>query len=163
MQDIDTTLTEWAAAERDGDTAALDTLLTGDFTAVGPLGFILPKQAWLARHRPGILEAAGSLGMLSDWIVYRLSGTQVTEPSCGSSSGISRRRTSPCGSCSRAGKPFRSGAFARSAIGCGPPFRALLHVPQPGGVDQAHHGRQLPPLGDLLPVVVAQPQFVDGV
>ena len=46
------------------------------------------RLRWLARHRPAILDAAGSLGMLSDWIVYRLSGTQVTEPSCGSSSGM---------------------------------------------------------------------------
>ena len=53
MHDIDHTLAAWAAAERDGDAAALDTLLTDDFTAVGPLGFILPRQAWLARHRPG--------------------------------------------------------------------------------------------------------------
>ena len=53
MQDINAFLTEWAAAERDGDAAALDTLLTDDFTAAGPLGFVLPKQAWLARHRPG--------------------------------------------------------------------------------------------------------------
>lgn len=53
MRSIETTLAEWAAAERDGDLAALDTLLTDDFTAVGPLGFVLPKQAWLARHRPG--------------------------------------------------------------------------------------------------------------
>ena len=29
----------------------LETVLAGDFTAVGPLGFILAKQAWLARHR----------------------------------------------------------------------------------------------------------------
>ena len=28
--------------------------------------------------------------MLSDWIVYRLSGVAVTEPSCGSSSGMFR-------------------------------------------------------------------------
>lgn len=53
MQTIDTFLTDWAAAEADGDAAALDTLLTDDFTAAGPLGFVLPKQAWLARHRPG--------------------------------------------------------------------------------------------------------------
>ena len=46
------------------------------------------RLRWLARHRPDILGAAGSLGMLSDWIVYRLSGAQVTEPSCGSSSGM---------------------------------------------------------------------------
>jgi len=46
------------------------------------------RLRWLARHRPGILAAAGHLGMLSDWIVYRLTGQHVTEPSCGSSSGM---------------------------------------------------------------------------
>ncbi len=46
------------------------------------------RLRWLARHRPDILGNAGSLGMLSDWIIYRLSGVQVTEPSCGSSSGM---------------------------------------------------------------------------
>jgi autoinducer-2 kinase len=46
------------------------------------------RLRWLARHRPGILREAGSLGMLSDWIVYRLCGQHVTEPSCGSSSGM---------------------------------------------------------------------------
>jgi len=46
------------------------------------------RLRWLAAHRPDILAAAGSLGMLSDWIVYRLSGERVTEPSCGSSSGM---------------------------------------------------------------------------
>jgi ketosteroid isomerase-like protein len=55
MQAIDTFLTEWATAEQDGDTGTLEKLLTGDFTAVGPLGFILPKQGWLARHRQGDL------------------------------------------------------------------------------------------------------------
>jgi autoinducer-2 kinase len=46
------------------------------------------RLRWLARHRPDLLDQAGGLGMLSDWIVYRLSGAQVTEPSCGSSSGM---------------------------------------------------------------------------
>jgi autoinducer-2 kinase len=46
------------------------------------------RLRWLARHRPDILGNAASLGMLSDWIIYRLSGAQVTEPSCGSSSGM---------------------------------------------------------------------------
>jgi autoinducer-2 kinase len=56
------------------------------------------RLRWLARHRPDILGAAGSLGMLSDWIVYRLTGRHVTEPSCGSSSGmftLADRRWSP--------------------------------------------------------------------
>jgi len=28
----------------------LETLLTGDFAGIGPLGFTLPRQAWLGRH-----------------------------------------------------------------------------------------------------------------
>ncbi len=46
------------------------------------------RLRWLARHRPGLLASADGLGMLSDWITYRLAGVQVTEPSCGSSSGM---------------------------------------------------------------------------
>jgi autoinducer-2 kinase len=46
------------------------------------------RLRWLGRHRPDILDTTASLGMLSDWIVYRLSGQHVTEPSCGSSSGM---------------------------------------------------------------------------
>jgi autoinducer-2 kinase len=46
------------------------------------------RLRWLARHRPEILASVHSLGMLSDWITYRLAGVQVTEPSCGSSSGM---------------------------------------------------------------------------
>jgi ketosteroid isomerase-like protein len=55
METIDSFLTKWAAAERAGDTEKLETLLTSDFTAVGPLGFIIPKEGWLARHRQGDL------------------------------------------------------------------------------------------------------------
>ncbi len=46
------------------------------------------RLRWLARHRPDLLRRVHSLGMLSDWIVWRLAGVQVTEPSCGSSSGM---------------------------------------------------------------------------
>ena len=56
------------------------------------------RLRWLGRHRPDILAATASLGMLSDWIVYRLTGEHVTEPSCGSSSGmftLAARRWSP--------------------------------------------------------------------
>src|SRR5215469_4793426 len=56
MQAIGAFLTEWATAERDGETGTLETLLTSDFTAVGPLGFTLTKQDWLARHRQGDLD-----------------------------------------------------------------------------------------------------------
>ena len=46
------------------------------------------RLRWIARHRPGLFVGARGLGMLSDWIVYRLARVQVTEPSCGSSSGM---------------------------------------------------------------------------
>jgi ketosteroid isomerase-like protein len=55
MQAIEEFLTTWAAAEQAGDTTTLETQLASDFTAVGPLGFILTRQAWLARHRHGDL------------------------------------------------------------------------------------------------------------
>lgn len=53
---IEAFLSEWASAERAGDAGKLETLLAEDFTAAGPLGFILPKQGWLARHRTGDLS-----------------------------------------------------------------------------------------------------------
>ena len=46
------------------------------------------RLRWLARHRPDLLHRVHSLGMLSDWIVWRLARVHVTEPSCGSSSGM---------------------------------------------------------------------------
>ena len=36
---------------------------------------------WLGEHRPAVLDAAASFLMISDWLLYRLSGAQVTEPS----------------------------------------------------------------------------------
>ena len=56
MDAIGEFLAAWAAAEQAGDTKTLDTQLAGDFTAVGPLGFVLTREAWLARHRHGDLR-----------------------------------------------------------------------------------------------------------
>jgi len=54
-QSIDSFLSAWTTAERAGDIEKLDALLADDFYGVGPLGFILPRPAWLARHRQGDL------------------------------------------------------------------------------------------------------------
>jgi ketosteroid isomerase-like protein len=48
-------LTAWITAEQAGDVPTLDQLLTAGFYGVGPMGFILPKTAWLARHQAGDL------------------------------------------------------------------------------------------------------------
>jgi uncharacterized protein (TIGR02246 family) len=54
MTDIHTFLERWADAERSGDPTKLASLLTDDFLGVGPLGFVLPKQAWVARRDHGL-------------------------------------------------------------------------------------------------------------
>lgn len=48
---IDSFLSAWTRAECAGDIEKLEGLLADDFYGVGPLGFILPRPAWLARHR----------------------------------------------------------------------------------------------------------------
>lgn len=55
-QGIAAVLDRWAAAEADGDVEALAECLSDDFVGIGPLGFTLPKQAWLQRHGSNGLE-----------------------------------------------------------------------------------------------------------
>ena len=44
----------WAAAEQGNDAEALDGLLADDFVGVGPLGFVLGRDQWLARFGNGL-------------------------------------------------------------------------------------------------------------
>jgi ketosteroid isomerase-like protein len=51
-------VTSWAKAEESNDAAALDRLLAGDFVGVGPLGFVLGRDQWLARFGNGLENRA---------------------------------------------------------------------------------------------------------
>jgi ketosteroid isomerase-like protein len=52
--ELETTIGEWAAAEERGDVSVLEGLLAADFLGIGPVGFVLGKEAWLARFSQGL-------------------------------------------------------------------------------------------------------------
>jgi autoinducer 2 (AI-2) kinase len=56
----------------------------GDWVAITSPARLL----WLRENEPALFAAVRHLGMLSDWITYRLCGEFVTEPTAGSSSGM---------------------------------------------------------------------------
>jgi len=43
---------------------------------------------WIRNHQPEVFAAIAHMGMLSDWVLYRLTGRYVTDPSAGSSSDL---------------------------------------------------------------------------
>ncbi len=47
-----------------------------------------PRLWWIRTHQPEIYEQIAHMNMLSDWVLFELSGSLVTDPSIGSSSGI---------------------------------------------------------------------------
>ena len=47
---------DWARAELDGDVGSLEEVLADDFVAVGPRGFVLTREQWIARHETGSLR-----------------------------------------------------------------------------------------------------------
>lgn len=56
----------------------------GDWVAItAPARF-----RWIAHHDPDVFRSIAHVGMLGDWVLTRLSGEFVTDPSLGSSSGM---------------------------------------------------------------------------
>jgi len=52
--DIESLLSRWRAAESGSDRAGLDALLVDDFVGIGPVGFMLAKDAWVERLGPDL-------------------------------------------------------------------------------------------------------------
>ena len=48
----------------------------------------LPRLLWVKNKLPGVYSKIARMGMLNDWIIYRLSGVLAVEPSNGSTTGI---------------------------------------------------------------------------
>jgi len=56
----------------------------GDWVSItSPARFL-----WIREHEPEVFAATAHVGMLSDWVLYRLTGRFLTDPSCGSSSNL---------------------------------------------------------------------------
>ena len=47
-----------------------------------------PRFLWIKKHQPEIYRKAAHMTMISDWILYKLTGKFVTDPSIGSSSNL---------------------------------------------------------------------------
>ncbi len=47
-----------------------------------------PRFWWIKKHEPQILDKVSRVSMVSDWVLFKLSGKIVTESTAGSSSGI---------------------------------------------------------------------------
>lgn len=61
----------------------------GDWVSItSPARFL-----WIREHEPDTFAAIAHVGMLSDWVLYRLTGRFVTDPSSGSSSNLFDLRT----------------------------------------------------------------------
>ena len=73
------------AAELVGSGAAEEIYaLAGDWVSItAPARF-----RWIARHQPDVFAEIAHIGMLGDWVLKKLSGSYVTDPSLGSSSGM---------------------------------------------------------------------------
>lgn len=90
-EQIHALLSEWTSAERTGDADTMAALVTDDFCGVGPLGFILPRAAWLDRHRQGLAYEQFSL----DEIQIRLYGNVAVVTARNNSRGSYQGRPLP--------------------------------------------------------------------
>jgi ketosteroid isomerase-like protein len=93
----------WVDAELAGDSDALNDLATDDFILVGPLGFVLDRQQWLARYQQGDLVTSTlswhdvQLREYGDTVIAVGVHTQEAAIADSPTTGHSGPRTSPSG------------------------------------------------------------------
>ena len=58
MSDALDVVQRWTAAEAANDAEALDAVLAPNFVGIGPFGFVLERQQWLARFANGLQNGA---------------------------------------------------------------------------------------------------------
>ncbi|GHF90787.1 MULTISPECIES: nuclear transport factor 2 family protein [Amycolatopsis] len=80
----------WAAAEERGDTEVLAGLATEGFRLVGPLGFVLDREQWLARYRDG-----GLVTEKLDWSGVEVRGFGGTAIAIGVHEQVATHRGNP--------------------------------------------------------------------
>ena len=89
--EVTAALYAWAAAERSGDVDAIGALLTGDFVAVGPWGFVLDRAAWIGRFASGLRYDALAL----DDVAVRVHGDAALVTATQSATGDHRGQPLP--------------------------------------------------------------------
>ncbi len=53
----------------------------------------IPRLLWIKKNQPEVFNSISKLSMLSDWVLFKLSGTISAEPSNGSTSGLMDLKT----------------------------------------------------------------------
>lgn len=53
----------------------------------------IPRLLWVKKHLPEIYAKTAAMGMFNDWLIYKLSGVLVIEPSNGSTTGFMDLKT----------------------------------------------------------------------
>ena len=93
----------WAVANVDGRACAEVVALKKQFPALEKEQYeasgqtfalaALPRLLWLKNHQPKLYEAADKLSMISDWVLFKLSGEIAVDPSNGGTTGLLSLKT----------------------------------------------------------------------
>jgi ketosteroid isomerase-like protein len=120
----------WAAAEERGDTEVLAGLVADGFRLVGPLGFVLDTDQWLARYGDGALVTEKL-----DWTDVEVRDFGATAIAIGVHDQVAKHQGNPANGrfrathvLVRADGRWRLAGIHLSPIGGPPPF-----APAPGG------------------------------